>query len=158
MHADTVLYGGQAGGGMAPITARSIEVVHGRPPNFQAIATVFPEAFREGVIFTYAPKAYFTGKGDLSRELKAHEAVHANRQLDMGGPDAWWERYLVDPGFRLHEELLAHRAEWQAFTRRHGPGVRFLNVIAARLAGPLYGKMLTVAQAKHAIVTGELPA
>jgi hypothetical protein len=140
-----------------PERARDICVVHGIPPNYAKVVAVFPEARQAGSIFTYAPKVYFTGKGELSRELKVHEHVHLVRQFEAGGPEAWWERYLVDPTFRLVEELHAHRAEWLAYQRRHGPGERYLRLVASRLAGPFYGNMVSLELARHAILTGEIP-
>lgn len=136
------------------ITAKTLIISPLRPPNFERIASVFPLARRGGVIFTYGDTAYFPGNKTMSRELRAHEAVHATRQLaEPHGPEGWWERYLIDPAFRLEEEVLAHAAEYAAYRTRHGQTPKFLRFISERLAGPFYGNLLTVDEAKLAILT-----
>jgi len=40
----------------------------------------------------------------------ANESVHCNHQKLLSGPDAWWQRSIDDPQFRLIEELPAYRA------------------------------------------------
>lgn len=142
-------------------------VVVDYPPCFERCCEVFGRANvdRKGVIFSWGDRIYNPGNVGIPRELAAHEAVHGLRQLrysmslehdltDEQRTEAWWERYLTDPLFRLDEELYAHHAEYIARKKRHGHEPRVFNAIAERLAGPLYGNLLTVAQAKHAILTG----
>jgi len=65
---------------------------------------------------------------------------------------AWWEKYLTDIEFRLDEELAAHRAEykaWCAVSLNRQQRRFYLTQVAARLASPLYGNMLTYHQAKR---------
>ena len=129
--------------------------VRGVPPNFERLAAKFPQARELGTIFTYGAVVYYTGDKAPTRELVAHEAVHAARQMaHSGGPEAWWERYCEDALFRLDEELYTHHAELIAARKRHGHRTKDLQSIAARLAGPLYGRLLTVDQARHALLTG----
>lgn len=122
-----------------------LPVVDARPPNFDKIVAVLPDSALAGVMFAYGDKVYFPGfKGVcLSRELDAHERVHIERQNHIeGGPDKWWELYLTDIDFRFNEELLAHRAEYQCFCKRHidqRKRVMFLDTLAKRLSSPLYG-------------------
>jgi len=67
---------------------RSLEIVDGRPPNFEDVLKVFPEAEKPGVIFAYGDKIYAPGsKGVLRVELYAHEIVHCDRQGLF--PDRW---------------------------------------------------------------------
>lgn len=127
-------------------------IVDARPPNFDDIVAVLPAASRPGAIFSYGETVFAPGLRDLSPSLKAHEAVHGQRQ---GRTDdairAWWERYLRDPAFRLDEELPAHRAEYRTYrnrTRDRNDVSAYLNIIADRLSGPLYGRLLTPRQAR----------
>lgn len=146
-------------------------VIVARPPIFEDCVRKFGRAVvdRPGVIFSWGMKIYAPGNATITRELFAHEAVHGERQLGGKTPSryspgawkeeedsiwAWWKRYLDEPLFRLDEELHAHHAEYHAYRKRHGHSTRYLTEIAARLAGPLYGNLVTVAQAKHAILTG----
>lgn len=89
-------------------------------------------------------------------QLKAHEGVHFQRQVaHEGGPDRWWERYIEDRAFRAMEEAEAHRAEYRAFkswTKDRNEVARELENIASRLCSPLYGGLMSQAQARRFIV------
>ena len=127
-----------------------MKIVVGYPPNFKALR----EAFNPGpnAIFTYGDTVYSPSGDVLSPELRAHEAVHIKQQA--GGAEAWWDRYLVDVEFRLAQELEAHRVEYQTYCGRdkdRNRRSRFLNAIAARLASPMYGNIITVREALRRI-------
>lgn len=126
-----------------------------RPPNFEKILSVFPMAANSGTIFAYLD-IYVPSGHDLPASLIAHEAVHCQRQAEMG-VDLWWDKYLTDPEFRYHEELLAHRAEWKHLSENGSRQVRrqALKETAKRLASPLYNKMVTLDQAKRDIQNAE---
>jgi hypothetical protein len=136
-----------------------VNVVRGRPPNFDEIAAALPSALTRGAIFCYGDTIFNPDGVRLSPALRAHEAVHAQRQ---GKTDeairGWWKSYLADAKFRLDEELPAHQAEFKTFCRlerdkeqRH----RFLVGLAQRLSGPLYGGLIDFHAAKRAIRSGE---
>lgn len=127
-------------------------VIHGRPPNYEAILKVLPHAAGPGVIFAYRPHVYVPGGGELPPQIVAHEEVHMGQQA--GGVEAWWANYLSDPQFRLDQEVPAHQAEWRAYkavvkdrNRRAG----MLDQIARKLASPLYGGLLPFWVAKNAV-------
>ena len=130
------------------------EIVYGRrPPNFDAILTVFPMAAKPGVVFSYGHQIFVPSGKPLPPELIDHEEVHCARQLALG-LDLWWEKYLSDVNFRYWEELLAHRAEYQAMLDRapSRPARRMaLKVVAQKLSSRLYGGMVSLDQAKKAI-------
>jgi hypothetical protein len=130
-----------------------MKIIHSRPPNFDAIAKVFPQAFGRNVLFAYGDVIYAPFVTAVPPHLVAHETVHGQRQLEHdGGPTGWWNRYLHDVLFRYHEELLAHRAEYWALTDKNpSRAIRrsALGEIAKRLASPLYGRMVTFNQAKE---------
>lgn len=134
-------------------------IVHAYPPNIDAIDAVFKVRGRKGVIFTYGEKIYVPDGGDVSPELRSHEGVHYSRQTnDVRKIEAWWDRYLVDPEFRLTEELPAHRAEYKQFRAAHrdpNARIRFLHQVAARLSGPLYGGLIkSQSHARRLILKG----
>lgn len=133
-------------------------ILHERPPVWDRCIEVFGRAQLEDkpVVFAWGMTIYNPTGAQLPRTLIAHEHTHGERQLAAGDVEAWWERYLTDPLFRLDEEIYAHHAEYQAFKRRHGHRPRDLNMIAERLSSPLYGRLVTLEQAKHAILTGEV--
>lgn len=137
----------------------ALRIVHQPPPNYAEIVAVFPFAKRPGTMFCHGRCIWIPNGGAVSPSLMAHETVHADRQIAMaGGPDAWWNQYLVDGQFRFDEELPAHIAEFRWFDGRPRPERTFmLRQIAARLAGPLYGRLVTVHQAKRLITGKENP-
>lgn len=132
-----------------------MNIVTGRPPNFEEIAAVFPAARKLGTIFTYGDTVYVSDGAALSKPLVEHEAVHSKRQ-NLMGRDNWWAQYLISAQFRLEEELPAHIAEYGAAclgkTRNQRRAVA--RVIAMRLSGPLYGGLLKLHDAKMMILRG----
>ena len=139
-------------------------IIVGTPPVWDQCIAAFGRNTIVGkpVIFSWGRYIYNPTDCDISKALMAHEAVHGERQIaDQDTNEAitrWWERYLHDKQFRLEEELLAHRAEYHACRKRHGPRPADLRMIAGRLASPLYGNLLTQETARHAILTGALPS
>jgi hypothetical protein len=136
-----------------------MNIVHARPPNFDAIAKAFQ--LRPGVFFAYGPAIYNPDGVEIGPELVAHETAHSKRQDELGGPEGWWNAYIVDPQFRLAEEIIAHRAEYRAHCRKpdidkpcngfRSARLFHLSMIAKRLASPLYGGLISVAEAKRII-------
>ena len=139
-----------------------MQIVIARPPNFEEVLAVFPLAKNPGVIFTYGQTIYNPSGTHISAQLKAHEAVHAQRQgTNEEEIRAWWKRYLTEPMFRLEEELLAHRAEYRAFkgwTKDRNAVARELDTIAKRLSGPLYGGLMSYAQARRMLTVDVDPS
>lgn len=128
-----------------------MNIVRGYPPNFHEIVAVFPAARTAGVIFTYGSTAYNTGPHDLTPALEAHEAVHSRQQ--GADPAGWWASYLTSANFRFSQELEAHREEYRVAIDGANRNQRrvALKAIATRLAGPLYGKVVSLKQAKNMI-------
>lgn len=128
----------------------------GFPPNYQAICDAFPwVAKTRGVFFAWDRTIWNPDNAQITDHLKAHEEVHSIQQ--DGSPAAWWDKYLASPEFRFKEEIKAHICEYaQCYganrlrnARRH-----YLNQIAERLAGPLYGRLMTKAAAIRLLKTG----
>ena len=105
---------------------------------------------KEGVIFTYGDRIYNPSGVEISKPLLIHESTHSQRQGD--DPDNWWVNYIEFAEFRLVEELLAHRAEYEAF-KQYGRNQRrtALQQIANRLSSPLYGNMMSFKEAKKVL-------
>lgn len=129
-----------------------LRIIHQPPPNYAAVVAIFPFAKRRGTMFCYGRAIFIPNGGSVSPALMAHETVHADRQGN--DPAGWWARYLVEQQFRFDEELPAHIAEYRWFDGCPRPERRImLRQIAARLAGPLYGRLVTVHEAKR-LITG----
>lgn len=128
----------------------SMEIRKEWPPNFAAIVKVFPKARTPGVIFTYGSALYNPSGRPLSNALLTHEEVHSRQQAAIG-VEQWWERYLGDTIFRYNHEREAHVAEYRAVLEGENNRANrrsMLILIAQRLSGPLYGHMITLADAK----------
>lgn len=133
-----------------------MKIVAAFPPNIAAIHTAFGVANSPGIIFTYGDTVYCPSGRTLSPELQAHEQVHVDRQLAMG-PEKWWDEYIINPEFRLAEELPAHQAEYKLFCDRHGERKQrndYLYFVAGRLSGPLYAGLIGPAKAASMIKKG----
>jgi len=108
------------------------------------------------VIFCWGQTIHNPERIKVTRELVEHEKIHGARQGIGPDIEAWWRRYIAEPSFRFQEELPAHRAEYHAFCKRHGSQERraqYLDCVAAKLASPLYGELVTATEARHAILT-----
>lgn len=109
-----------------------------RPPNYDRLEAAFGP-IGEGIVFAYGDEVYVPSGRPLPRHLVIHESVHLRQQKDVGGPDAWWDRYIDDPGFRLAQEVEAYRIQYRAMTRQER---RSLGPALARdLSGPMYGNL-----------------
>lgn len=120
------------------------------PPVYDRCRAVFGLTvdWDKNVIFTYGDTVH--SKRDLPDDLIVHEAVHVRQQTAMG-PEAWWDKYLVDPAFRLSQEVEAYSAQvkWidtnvrdrnkRFFVKRH---------IYQMLASSMYGNLVTPSEAK----------
>lgn len=120
-----------------------------RPPIYADIVKAFPMAARPGTLFCWGEVIFNPGGRSVSPALLVHEAVHSKQQGD--NIDAWWRRYLIDPVFRLDQEIPAHQAEYrhriEHAASRNERRIA-LKEIAQRLSSPLYGSLLSIAEAR----------
>lgn len=122
-----------------------MRVIKAFPPNFSRIASTFPVKGIPGILYAYGDKLYNPSGVSVSPWIEAHEAIHMSRQ-EARGVEEWWGLYLIDPAFRLFEEVLSHKAEFHAYDNwMHNPKklARYLDMIAKRLSSPLYGSLLS---------------
>lgn len=135
-------------------------IVVAKPPVYEQCVRVFGAEVIVGkpIIWSWGEVIYNPLDIDIPRELIAHEAVHGERQgPNEGSIRHWWLQYLESAEFRYNEERLAHRAEWHTH-RKYGAGKNLAPAfegIAARLASPLYGKVISVDGAKLALTARE---
>lgn len=131
-----------------------MQIVKQFPPIYNDIAAAFDLRGCKP-IFAWGDIIYNPHNVDIPPELIVHEAVHMQRQgVD---PEGWWRTYISSPQFRLDEELLAHRAEYQYIIERSNRNRRrmALKVTAQRLASRIYGSLISVRDAKLAIAGHE---
>ena len=127
-----------------------MQIIYGEyPPNYKAIAKTFKIKGRTNIVFTYGDSLYVPSGEPVDKYLLRHEETHAKQQTD---PVEWWDRYLVDPGFRFTQELEAYREQYRGMgdlplaTR-----ISYLDHIATDLAGEMYGNLVTKDEAKAEI-------
>lgn len=134
-----------------------MKVVHTYPPNIDQIEAKFHVMANPTVIYCFGDTIFNPFGQPIPIQLMVHERVHSERQLkDNGNPWDWWKKYIDDPKFRFEEELLAHIAEWYAVKRLNWSRRQrqaYLNDMAKRLSGPIYGGMCTRERAKEMIRT-----
>ena len=115
-------------------------IIIARPPNFEQIIKVFPDADKPGVLFAFNDSIYNPSGVTIPHALLAHEGIHLIRQHTGETAESWWGKYLTDAEFRYREELLAHVAEYKA--QLHGLDrnykAKLLQATAMRLIAPLY--------------------
>lgn len=129
-----------------------MKVVVDYPPNIDDIDAVLHVKDRPGILYCYGDTIYNPGNEDVPLQLHAHEQVHSDRQGD--NPGIWWHKYLSDSRFRFEEELLAYKAEWEFVKQlpwKRTQRQLYLNSIAERLTGSMYGNLATKQKVKELI-------
>lgn len=131
-----------------------MNIKHSPPPNYEEIRKHFPFAdYEKGTLFTYGDTVYCK---NITPDLEVHEEVHVKQQMEMG-PEKWWEKYFVDPKFRLHEESAAYHAQWKFidknFKDREMKSKLLMHIVSS-LSGPLYNNLINQEQAKEIIKYG----
>ncbi len=133
------------------------QIIIDLPPMFDEIDAVF-KVKGKPVIFAWGDRIYNPMNIVVPAELLAHEEVHGTRQVEMlGGVTEWWKRYIDSPKFRLAEEVQAHWAEYHVLATLGNRQQRkaALKETAARLASPLYGKMIGPNRARELLMEVE---
>lgn len=132
-----------------------MQVIVASPPMIDQIDAAF-HIKGQPCLFAWGDKIYNPMNTKVPSCLHRHEEVHGRQQKGFsGGVEGWWLKYIDDIEFRLDQEIPAHRAEYRGLLSQYGDvrnnRRRFLSLVAVRLAASLYGKMITVSQAKAAI-------
>ncbi len=135
-----------------------MEIVKGEyPPNYKAIAKAFKIKDKKGVVFTYGDELFVPSGGTPDKYLLRHEETHQRQQNAMG-VEVWWELYLKDPEFRYNQELEAYRNQYKSMGDLPIEArMSYLEHISTDLAGPIYGNLMTVAEARAVITDGIVP-
>lgn len=107
------------------------------------------------VIFTFH-KGIYTLR-PLTQDVFVHEAVHYARQGAGENEELakqYLERYADDDDFRLSEEILAYRAQYDFVKRRVNKPQAFdyAKRLATDLSGPMYGNIISFGKALNAII------
>lgn len=123
-----------------------------RPPCYAAVAKAFGAVVYDA-FFTWGDTIYVPSGRTVPLEIIEHERVHMAQQLIVEPPE-WWRRYIADPSFRLHQELSAYAQHYHALVvlqgaRDRAARRRILHGLARVVASPMYGGMVTRAEAEQ---------
>ncbi len=119
------------------------------PPNYSEITRNLNLEGHKPV-FCYGKYIYNPHKLKISPFTYAHEKVHSEQQGD--NPEKWWNEYLINPKFRLEQELLAMAKEYSLVKLvLKDMSNDFLYIKAKELSSPLYALNLTIGQAESKI-------
>ena len=124
--------------------------IQGFPPNYEEIKKFFPTSIY--TIYTWGENLYVHPLNDLEilPDVELHESIHSKQQKD---PVLWWRRYLVDPKFRLEQEVEAYAKQY-AFIVKNVPTKlhkEYLFAYASDLASDMYGLGKSYAQMENLI-------
>lgn len=130
-----------------------MRVVNWFPPNVDAIDARFnfrARGFKP--LFAWGDVIYNPYAINIPVQIFAHEKMHSLRQ-EVDGVERWWYRYINDDEFRLMEEVLGHRAEYESLLAQAGSSRlnrrRFMTDTVQRLRSPLYQYKVTAEMAKR---------
>lgn len=94
----------------------------------------------ETTCFTYGEVCY-TNYFPLSPDLVIHERHHTKQQNAIG-KDLWWDKFFIDPEFRLQQELECYRKQIASIKDRNERFRLHLFCIDI-LSGPMYGNCVS---------------
>jgi hypothetical protein len=121
-----------------------------QPEIYKTLHEKFGVEWDSGVIITYGDTVYC--KYDLPEQKIVHEQVHIDQQKN---PKEWWEKYLLDPKFRLFQEVQAYRAECRYLEKtikdRNKLSLR-IHDICKDISSSMYGGIVPYAVAKEAVM------
>lgn len=118
------------------------------PPNIADIRAHLSPS--KEAVYCYGDIVYNPSGNELPEDVWWHEAVHMKQQEQWTSPQVWWSKYLLDPAFRLEQEVEAYRAQY-AFIKEHYPysaRKAALFELASHLRSPMYGLKLTHGKAE----------
>lgn len=131
-----------------------MKIVHDKPPIYERARAVFKFSPHAGILFAWGDTIYATNGAGVSGDLMAHESIHELQQEVAGGPAIWWDRYLVDPEWRLEQEIEAYGAQVRYMRVMQYNKKKFsqiLDKITFDLSGPMYGSIIGYAEAQRQI-------
>lgn len=121
-----------------------------KPPIFNKLHDAFGVEWGGNLCIAYADTIWHSKPLDPS--VIVHESVHLMRQ--NGKSDEWFEKYIKDPKFRFGEEILAYREQYKFIKDTHKDRnivARLLYKLASDLSSPMYGSIVTQAEAMKLI-------
>ena len=133
-----------------------MKILNQKPPDLVMESCQYHfKADLSNVVFTYGDTIYNPNNGFIDEFVLAHEEVHRLQQGD--NPKAWWDKYYVDPKFRLEQELQAYRVQYRvvkAMIPERNQVAQRLFKMAHDLSSEIYGRAVTLTEALKLIKNG----
>lgn len=131
-----------------------MKIVKEWPPNIEEIRKHFDLEGKGEVYFCYGDMIFNPSGNKIDADFVAHEEVHARQQAEMGGPEAWWARYFIDPQWRVVQEVEAYGTQFRYLLRSNARlAYKELENFAISLSSSLYGNAISYGEARDAIRT-----
>lgn len=122
-----------------------------KPPIYDEAAKLFGLKEGDHTFFTYGDTIYNPDGVEMPHDLIVHEQTHGYQQeMDEHVASLWWKRYIADPQFRLEQECDAYAQQYRyicSITKNREKRARYLFEMAKMLASPMYGSIVTQAEA-----------
>lgn len=132
-----------------------MNVLHEKPPNWDEINKLFKLPEGDPVYFSYGDCCYNPEAYPMSAELIRHEETHLEQQgHDRTAAKIWWQRFLIDPEWRVEQEAEAYGAQYAFYCTRvkdREKRFHYLHGVARQLASPMYGSVIKHAEAMKKI-------
>lgn len=122
------------------------------PPNYQFIQ-MYLNVHAGKPAFPYGDTIYNPFKQEIPADVEYHEIVHRAQQEREGGAEVWWNRYCVDYGFRLEQEIEAYARQYKFIKKSLGDKIakEALDGLVEDMLSPVYGFDITRSEAETAI-------
>lgn len=89
----------------------SSKIVLKFPPNYAEIKDYLNPPSNS--IYAYDKVIYNPSERHIFEDEEIHEQVHFKQQGKFSFSKTWWNKYLTDKDFRLHQELEAYATQYQ---------------------------------------------
>lgn len=124
-----------------------------KPPIYERLVKAFGINWNRGVIIAYGDTIYCKRK--LTQAKIVHEKTHLKQQAGMG-VEAWWDKYIEDPQFRLLQEIEAYtnEIEWikdNIYNMHERKAL--VDKIVLDLSSSMYGSIVTQEEAYNLLQT-----
>lgn len=114
-------------------------------PNLEELKKTF-KVDENNLIISYGDRIFVKGKR-LSPDLLVHELTHCDRQgFKEDTAKRWWERYMREVQFRLEEEVIAYKNQYEYCLKVYkdrNKQAKILWSLAGHLAGSQYGNLIS---------------
>lgn len=128
-----------------------MQIIFGEPPIYEEAKKLFNLDDKTTVFFSYGDCIYSPSGKAPNTELIRHEETHLEQQRhDRQLANIWWQRYFVDPAWRVEQEAEAYAAQYSLYcaqVKDRNKRFRYLHEVAKQLSSPMYGSAIKYAEA-----------